>query len=97
MRRILTQVAHAAIRTRGSVFESVFKRQVPRLGFNKAIWAIAHRLCRAIWKVLHDAVPYLNPVKRSPEAERRRAHRLLQQLRLMGYDVTVNSPLVQPS
>jgi hypothetical protein len=31
------------------------------MGYNKAIWAIAHRLCRLIWKVLHDGVHYVQP------------------------------------
>jgi hypothetical protein len=29
-----------------------------RMGGNKAIWAIAHRLCSLIWKILHEGVCY---------------------------------------
>ena len=42
MRRILNQTANAAARTKGSIFEIVYRRSVPRLGHNQAIGAIAH-------------------------------------------------------
>jgi hypothetical protein len=60
MRRVLTQVANAAVNAKGSVFQTFYRKLVPRLGHNKAIWAVAHRLCRLIWKILHQGV-------RSPE------------------------------
>jgi len=94
MRRILTQVAHAAIKTKGSYFESLFRRLVVRLGFKRALWAIAHRICRIIWKILHDGVHYNQPVTRSPQAAQARAKRLLQQLRTLGFEVQISSPAV---
>ena len=42
MRRVLNQAANAAARTKGSIFEIVYRRYVPRLGHNQAIGAIAH-------------------------------------------------------
>jgi len=50
MRRLLNQAANAAARTKGSIFEIVYRRSVPRLGHNQAIGAIAHRQCRLIWR-----------------------------------------------
>jgi transposase len=58
MRRVLTKVAHAAVKTKGSVFQALFRRWMPRLGYNKAMWAVAHRLCRLTWKILHQGVRY---------------------------------------
>jgi transposase len=58
MRRILNQCANAAVRTKGSIFEIVYRRLVPRLGHNQTIGAIAHRLCRLIWIILHRGVRY---------------------------------------
>ena len=51
MRRVLNQAAQAAVKTKGSIFELVYRRLVlvPRLGHAQAVWAIAHRLCRLIW------------------------------------------------
>ena len=43
MRRILNQVAHAAARSKGTHFQAVFRRLLPRLGYQSAVWAIAHR------------------------------------------------------
>ena len=58
LRRLLNQAAHAAVKMKGSIFEVVFKRLQPRLKYKEAIWAIAHRLCRLIWKILHQGVRY---------------------------------------
>jgi transposase len=48
MRRLLNQAANAAIKTKGSIFQNLYRRWVPRLGHNKAVWAIANRLCRLV-------------------------------------------------
>ncbi len=37
MRRVLNQAANAAARTKGSIFEIVYRRSVPRLGHNQTI------------------------------------------------------------
>src|SRR5213078_2877798 len=58
MRRILNQTANAAAKSKGTVFEIVYRRLTPRLGHNQTIGAIAHRLCRLIWLILHQAVRY---------------------------------------
>ena len=38
LRRVLCQVAQAAVRTKNSHWENIFRRMVPRLGYTKAIW-----------------------------------------------------------
>src|SRR6267143_1574675 len=58
MRRILNHAANAAARSKGSNFEIVYRRSVPRLGHNQTIGAIAHRQCRLIWLILHQGVCY---------------------------------------
>jgi hypothetical protein len=42
MRRLLNQAAHAAVKRKGSIFEIVYRRLVPRLSHNKTIGAISH-------------------------------------------------------
>src|SRR5499433_2737735 len=54
LRRVLNQAAHAAVAKKGCHFQVVFRRLLPRLGYKSAIWAIAHRLCRVVWKILHE-------------------------------------------
>src|SRR5580692_5793804 len=54
MRRLLNQSANAAVKAKGTIFEIIYRRCVPRLGHNQAIGAIAHRQCRLIWLILHQ-------------------------------------------
>ena len=88
MRRLLNQAAHAAVKTKGSLFELLYRRFVVRLGHAQAIGAIAHRLCRLVWKILHDGVPY---EERGPAVSKERAHRraakMIRELRSLGYRV----------
>jgi transposase len=58
IRRILNQCTNAAVRTKGSIFEIVYRRLVLRLGHNQTIGAIARRLCRLIWIILRRGVRY---------------------------------------
>lgn len=95
MRRVLNQVAHAAVKTKGSVFQLLYRRLTPRIGHCKAIWAVAHRLCRLTWKILHHGVTYeergLLP---NPKALRQRTNKLVRALRDLGYQVqlTITAP-----
>ena len=67
---------------------AVFRRLLPRLGYKSAIWAIAHRLCRLIWKILHEGVRYIEQGSESaPKVRERRARTLARALRKLGYDV----------
>lgn len=88
MRRLLNQAANAAVKVKGSIFEIVFRRLLPRLGYQQAIWAIAHRLCRLIWKILHQGVRY---DERGPAVSQRsrgaRTAKMIRELRSLGYNV----------
>jgi transposase len=99
MRRILNQAANAAVKTKGSIFEMVYRRLVPRLGHNQTIGAIAHLLCRLIWKILHQEVRY---EERGPavskKAKQNRTTKMIRQLRSLGYRVElVTSQTVSPA
>jgi transposase len=88
MRRLLNQLAHAAVKKDGCYLNILFHRWLPRMGYKKAIWAIAHRLCRLIWKVLHDGVRYVEKgLERNPKALRERRRRLVADLQRLGYHV----------
>ena len=88
MRRLLNQCAHAAVKVKGSIFEIVFRRLLPRLGFKQAIWAIAHRLTRLIWKILHQGVRY---EERGPAVSQKsrsaRTAKMIKELKNLGYRV----------
>jgi transposase len=90
VRKILTQAAQAAVRKKGCHFQTVFRRFLPKLGYNGAIWAVAHRLGRLVWKILHDSVRYIEQgTETNPRAKKRRAQKLAQALRKLGYAVTL--------
>jgi transposase len=95
MRRILNQCANAAVKHKGSIFEILYRRLVPRLGHNKTIGAIAHRLCRLIWIILHKGVRYEERGPAVSEKSRRaRTVRMIRTLRNLGYRV---EPLGNPA
>jgi len=88
MRRLLNQSANAAVKAKGSIFEIIYRRSVPRLGHNQAIGAIAHRHCRLIWLILHQGLRY---EERGPavtkQSKRKRTARMVRQLRSLGYRI----------
>ena len=95
LRRVLNQAAHAAVTKKGSYFQSVFRRLLPRLGYQSAIWAIAHRLCRLVWKILHEGVRFIErDCEADPRAKKQRAQMLVRALRKLGYQVSI-TPLNQ--
>ena len=93
MRRILNQAANAAVKAKGTIFEIVYRRMVPRLGHKQTIGVIAHRQCLLIWKLLHDGVRY---EERGPavtkESKQRRTAKMIRQLRSLGYRVEPANP-----
>lgn len=93
MRRLLNQAANAAVKYKGSIFQILYRRYVPRLGHNQTIGVIAHRLCRLIWKILNRGVSYQ---ERGPSLNQRsrhqRAARMMRELRSLGYQVESPNP-----
>ena len=88
MRRLLNQSAQSAVKVKGSIFEVTFHRLLPRLGYKQAIWAIAHRLCRLLWLILHKGLRY---EERGPavsaKSKRTRSARMIRELKKLGYRV----------
>ncbi len=93
MRRILNQSANAAVKAKGTIFEIVYRRTVPRLGHQQTIGAIAHRQCRLIWLILHQGARY---EERGPavtkQSKQRRTAKMIRQLRSLGYRIEPPNP-----
>jgi len=93
MRRLLNQAANAAVKVKGSIFELIYRRCVPRLGHNQAIGVIAHRQCRLIWLILHKGTLY---EERGPAVNKRskyqRTWRMIRQLQQLGYRIESPNP-----
>ena len=99
LRRLLCQAAQAAVRTKNSHLQSIFQRLVVRLGYVKAVWAIAHRIAKIIWNILHKGARFIefNPA-RSPKAVKRAINHHLKALRNLGYNLPAPPPqLVAPA
>ena len=92
MRRVLNQAANSAVKVKGSIFEIVYRRSVPRLGHNQAIGVIAHRQCRLIWLILHRGVRYEEHGPAVTNQSRQaRTTRMIRQLRKLGYRVELEN------
>ena len=88
LRRVLCQAAQAAARTNGSHLQSIFKRLVVRLGYVKAVWAIAHRICKIVWNILRKGVRFTEfSEARNPKAIQRAINHHLKALRRLGYSI----------
>jgi transposase len=99
MRRILNQAANAAVKLKGSISTLLYRRYVIRLGHNQTIGIIAHRLCRLVWKILHQGIRY---EERGPavskKSKQNRAARMIRELRSLGYRIELtNSPAASPA
>jgi transposase len=93
MRRILNQAANAAVKHKGSIFEILYRRYVPRLGHKHTIAIIAHKLCRLIWRILRLGIRY---EERGPEVnevtQQRRTRKMIRELRKLGYRIEPTTP-----
>jgi transposase len=95
LRRILCQAAQAAVRTKNSHFQALFRRLLPRLGYAKAIWAVVRHMAEVIWKILHTGDRYQERgSSTTPQALKRRAQRLAKELRDAGYTVEIKPPAI---
>lgn len=55
---VLTEVAQAAARTRGTYFQAQYHHLAPRRGKNRAIGALKHSLLTTIYCMRRDGNPY---------------------------------------
>ena len=88
MPRILNQAANSAVKLKGSIFEILYRRCVPRLGHNQTIGIIAHKLCRLVWKILHRGIRYEERGQEvSKASKQKRTRKMIQALRRLGYRI----------
>jgi transposase len=98
MRRILNQAANAAVKHKGSIFQILYRRYVPRMGQNQTIGIIAHKLCRLIWKILHLGAHYQEQGPQvNKTCKQKRTQRMIRNLRKLGYRVELTSESVPPA
>ena len=88
----MLQAANAAVKHKGSLFEILYRRYVPRMGHNQTVGVIAHKLCRLIWKILHQGARY---EERGPAvsktSKQKRTQKMIRELRRLGYGVELTT------
>ncbi len=88
-------VALTAARNKNTYLGAKYRRIAARRGPMKALVAVEHAVLVAIWNMTRTGELYADPgpdyyTRLNPERAKRRA---LDQLRAMGYDVTIKPPL----
>jgi transposase len=89
LRRLLCQIAWAAIHTKDTFFASLFARLKPRVEGKGAAWAVAHRIAKIVWLVLHQEVEYQEKGSAPPNERTlvRKFKRMLKEFGTLGLDV----------
>jgi len=89
LRRLLCQIAWAAIHTKDTFFAGLFARLKPRVEGKGAAWAVAHRIAKVVWLVLHQQVEYQEKGSAPPNERTlvRKFKRLLKEFGSLGLDV----------
>lgn len=88
LRRLLCQIAWAAIHTKDTFFAGLFARLLPRIEGKGAAWAVAHRMAKVAWMVLHEGVEYVEQgsAPLNPRTLARKFRRLMREFARAGID-----------
>jgi transposase len=92
LRGVLGTAAAAASHTQGTYLRERYHRIAKRRGTKRALVAVGHSILQASWHIMHDQVDYVDLgadhyIRLGDPA--RRASRLVQQLRQLGYPVVL--------
>ena len=89
LRRWLCQIAWAAIHTKDTFFAGLFARLKPRVEGKGAAWAVAHRIAKIVWLLLHQEVEYQQKGSAPPNERTlvRKFKRMLKEFGQLGLDV----------
>jgi len=98
LRAILTQLTHAAVRTKGTYLSALYQRLAARRGKQRAIIAVAHSMMRSVFHMLSRNEAY-RELGANYFDERRRHYtvdRLARRIEHLGYRVSLE-PVVAPA
>jgi transposase len=101
LRTALVEAAQAAVRKKGSYYKAKFHRLKARRGYKRAIFAIAHKILRAVWYVMKTGREFkdLGETYLDYRDQKRLTRRHVERLEALGYTValTVSSPAPAPA
>jgi transposase len=94
LRHALTEVAHAAARTRNTYLSAQFHRLAARRGTKKAAVAVGHSILTIVWHLLEHGDPYhdLGANYFDTRAEPGLTRHLVRRLNALGYQVHLDRP-----
>jgi len=94
LRRLLCQIAWAAIHTKDTFFAGLFARLLPKIEGKGAAWAVAHRIGKVIWLLLHEAVEYQEkgPAPMNRRTLMRKLRHLAKEFKRQGLDMNTLLP-----
>jgi transposase len=89
LRRLLMQTAWGAIHTKKTFYAGLFQRLKPKIKAKGAAWAVAHRMAKVIWLVLHEEVEYQEkgPALPNQRTLTRKLRTLVREFQRQGMDV----------
>ena len=89
LRRLLCQIAWAAVHTKETFFAGLLARLKPRIEGKGAAWAVAHRIAKVIRMVLHNEVDYKEKGTAPPNERTlvRKFKRMVKEFGRLGLDV----------
>jgi transposase len=89
LRRVLCQIAWAAVHSKGTFFKQLFNRLKPKIEAKGAVWAVAHRIAKVIWLMLAHEVDYIEkgPAPPNQRTLMRKLRRLARDFALLGIDI----------
>jgi hypothetical protein len=93
LRAILTQLTHAAVRTKGTYLSALFQRLAARRGKQRAIIAVAHSIMKSILHMLSRNAPYHDLEANYFDEWRRHStvDRLARRVAPLGYRVSLET------
>jgi hypothetical protein len=90
LQAVLTQLAHAAVRTKGTHLSALYRHLAARRGQQRAIMAVAHSIMRSVFHMLSRNAPYR---ELGDYFDERRRHytvaRLARRIEHLGYHVSL--------
>jgi transposase len=98
LRQVMIQIAWAAVRTKGSYPQALYRRLVTRRGKKRAIVAVARSLLESFYFMLSRGEPYRDLGGDYFEKRRKTASvdKLTKQLEKLGYAVQLEPLIAQP-
>lgn len=86
LRHVLCEIAWPAIHAKDTFFSGLFHRLKPKISGKGAAWAVAHRIGKVVWLILHEQVEYeeKGPAPLNASTVVRKLRRLAKQLSRQG-------------